>query len=236
MNQLQTSLSDFAVSSYTPTLGALLNTLHSRGKSINPPALKLLAVIQPATPGQTPLPGTKEELKAIEKHAKNYDICKLIGTQAGVKEVLSAMMENSWVHLACHGKQDIEDPQKSGLFLHDDVLHLSDIIKNPLPHADFAFLSACQTATGDQKYPDEAIHLAAGMLLAGYDSVIATMWSIQDNDAPRVANDVYHYLLKDEKPKSMHAAKALHIAIQKLQKQHQGGSFISWVPFIHVGL
>ncbi|CAE6487268.1 unnamed protein product [Rhizoctonia solani] len=43
-----------------------------------------------------------------------------------------------------------------------------------------AFLSACQTATGDTNLPDEAVHLASGMLMAGYPSVIATMWSVMD--------------------------------------------------------
>ncbi|KAF9007357.1 hypothetical protein BDZ89DRAFT_1079382 [Hymenopellis radicata] len=34
------------------------------------------------------------------------------------------------------------------------------------------------------------------MLFAGY-SVIATMWSSMDRDAPAVSNDVYRYLLRD---------------------------------------
>lgn len=33
---------------------------------------------------------------------------------------------------------------------------------------DFAFLSPCQTATGEKHLSDEAIHMAAGMLFAGY--------------------------------------------------------------------
>ncbi|KAF8597919.1 hypothetical protein BDV93DRAFT_512982 [Ceratobasidium sp. AG-I] len=37
----------------------------------------------------------------------------------------------------------------------------------------------------------ECVHLAAGMLIAGYPSVIATMWSISDDDAPSVADKVY---------------------------------------------
>ena len=42
-----------------------------------------------------------------------------------------------------------------------------------------AFLSACETAKGDSKTPDEAIHLAATLLFqlfAGFRGVVATMW------------------------------------------------------------
>src|ERR1700733_6751721 len=41
-----------------------------------------------------------------------------------------------------------------------------------------------QTAKGDSKLPEEAIHLAAGMLMVRYGSVVGTMWSIRDDDAP----------------------------------------------------
>jgi CHAT domain-containing protein len=40
-------------------------------------------------------------------------------------------------------------------------LTLERIIQLNLPHADLAFLSACQTATGDKKLEEEAVHLAA---------------------------------------------------------------------------
>jgi hypothetical protein len=71
-------------------------------------------------------------------------------------------------------------------------------------------------------------------LSAGYHSVIATMWSIGDDDAPIIANDVYSHLLADKEPSSQKAAEALHLAVQTLRKTHNS-SFVSWVPFIHMG-
>jgi CHAT domain-containing protein len=105
----------------------------------------------------------------------------------------------------------------------------------PLLLAELAFLSACQTATGAKRLPEEAVHLTAGMLLAGYCGVIATMWSIKDNDAPFVADEVYAYLFKDQRLEPKRAAHALHHAVQKLRKD-KGVPFLSWVPFIHVGI
>jgi CHAT domain-containing protein len=40
----------------------------------------------------------------------------------------------------------------------------------------FAYLSACETAKGDAKQPDQVMHLAAAMLFAGFKHVVATMW------------------------------------------------------------
>ncbi|KDN40552.1 hypothetical protein RSAG8_08024, partial [Rhizoctonia solani AG-8 WAC10335] len=98
-----------------------------------------------------------------------------------------------------------------------------------------AFLSACQTATGDEMLPDEAIHLASGMLMAGYRSVIATMWSVGDNDAPVVADHVYAQLMKDGKIGNGEAGRALHYAVAALREKVGEKEFGSWVPYIHIG-
>jgi CHAT domain-containing protein len=115
-------------------------------------------------------------------------------------------------------------------------LELSTIIIKSFPHADFAFLSACQTATGDETLPEEAVHLAAGLMLAGYHSIIATMWSIQDKDAPVITGHVYNELFSNTEPDSSGAALALHHAVKLLRQQVGDSAFLSWVPFIHLGL
>jgi CHAT domain-containing protein len=122
---------------------------------------------------------------------------------------------------------------KSGLLLHDKILELSVIVKQALPRAELAFLSACQTATGDERIAEESVHLAAGMFLAGYRGVIATMWSIKDRDAPQIAEDVYTRILRGGKPNRKEAAYALHDAVKRLRDS--GATFMSWVPFIHIG-
>ena len=197
---------------------------------------KLLVVSQENSPGVSPLPGAAIELQHIHQHAVDLKLSyhPLQGRDATVTQVLSAMKKYPWVHFACHGIQDTADPMNSGLRLSDGLLYLSDIIKEPLPNAEFAFLSACQTATGDESRPEEAIHLAAGMLLAGYRSVIGTMWSIQDNIAPLVADKVYAQILEDGKLNSANAAQALQTAVRGLRES--GHSFAFWVPFIHMGV
>jgi len=144
------------------------------------------------------------------------------------------MKEANWVHFACHGIQDGVD---SGLCLaHRRRLTLRDMLSLSRPHGGLAFLSACQTATGDEDLADEAVHIAAGMLFAGYGGVVGTMWSISDRIAPVVARDVYGHLFRNgTRPDYREAARALHEAIGDLRDSGEV-PFNEWVPFIHVGL
>ena len=222
-------VSDYVVSSYTPTITAILSpaqpiTLHD---------FQLLTIAQPSTPGASPLPGTKKEVQLLKDLSGALRIESLTDSEATVERVLQGMERSAWIHLACHGKQHGEESMKSGFLLHDGILELSEIVKAQLPKADFAFLSACQTAMGDEKVTEESMHLAAGMLFSGFRGVIATMWSIGDEDAPQIAGEVYKKILENGKPNRIRAAFALHQAVRQLQTS--GANFLSWVPYIHIG-
>ncbi|QRV89128.1 CHAT domain protein [Ceratobasidium sp. AG-Ba] len=222
---------DLIVSSYTPTLTALL--WH---RSPSSSQVGLLADGQQASPGQTALPNTVEELKAIRKYSAAVSYCEVEGSRATTAATLAAMEENSWVHLACHANQDRSNPSQSAFHLHDGRLTLEAIARRQFKNKGLAFLSACQTATGDETLPDEATHLAAGMLIAGYPSVIGTMWSIEDEDAPVVADVVYSELLKDGKMDHTRSARALHKAVKVLREKLGMEKIWRWAPFIHIGV
>ncbi|KAF8717214.1 TPR-like protein, partial [Rhizoctonia solani] len=223
---------DYVISSYTPTLTALLNTTTSTLRRNS----RVLIIGQEATPGHQQLPGTIKELEYIVGHMKGrVNHSKLSGSQATMMTVLNAMEQHDWVHLACHAHQNVQNPTESGFFLHDGILDLASINRRSFKDKGLAFLSACQTATGDETLPDEAIHLASGMLMAGYRSVIATMWSVVDDDAPFVADEVYARLIRDGKIGNGEAGKALHYAVAELRDKIGEKEFNRWVPYIHVG-
>lgn len=224
---------DFVVSSYATTLSSLVADLDSPNDFHG-----LLAVGQYMTPGFPPLEGTTQELNKVTEHAATSGIpfTRLDGQLATTSAVLNAMHHHSWVHLACHGSQNSSDPTASAFHLHDGPLDLAAIVRKPLPHARLAFLSACQTATGDESMPEESVHLAAGMIAAGYPSVIGTMWSIRDVDAPVVTNRVYTELLKDGAPDYKKTARALHKAMGELRQKVGEKTFVAWVPYIHFGV
>ena len=225
------------MSSYTPTLGVLAPSLEP--DTAPRKDLRLLIVPQPSSDGQSRLPGVDTELrwvKGVIQNAPSTHTTLMESSAGTVKEVLELMQRADWVHFACHGIQDAEFPSDSGLCLADKRrLKLSDIISVSRPRGGLAFLSACQTATGHKRLSDEAVHIAAGMLFAGYGGVIGTMWSISDRLAPRVARDVYAQLFqKGTRPDYRDAARALHDAVGRLRDGN--ASFVEWLPFIHVGL
>jgi len=188
------------------------------------------------------LPGVEVELEYISSSLSTAGLSNALVSlerdEATIENTLLAMQKATWVHLACHGVQDMAHPLNTGLILagFNKRLALSEIIQKRSISGKFAFLSACQTASGDTGRPEESVHLAAGMLLAGYKGVVATMWSIRDSVAPVVAKKVYHRLLESGKPDSTKAAEALSEAVKEVQDSFEGGGFAYWVPFIHMGL
>jgi CHAT domain-containing protein len=226
-------LSDFVVSSYTPTFSSLITG--SRPATL--PNCRVLAV---ALPEESGLPDTRRELDYIADRVGSSNVKKLLEKEATIENVVTGLKESSYAHFACHGVQNPTSPNESALLLaKSSRLTLSHLHRLSLPHAQLAFLSACQTATGDEILVQEAVHLAAGMLTTGYRGVVATMWSIMDSDAPQVADEVYARLFEDcgSEPDPTQAAHALHHAVQKLLKNSKGKkSFWEWVPFIHIGI
>ncbi|KAG9078681.1 hypothetical protein FRC06_008244, partial [Ceratobasidium sp. 370] len=222
---------DYVVSSYTPTLSAMLASHRTPTEFRG-----ILAVGQANTAGCTPLPGTVAELEAISAQAGSVCYTQIDGENATREAILAGMETHDWVHLACHGSQNIADPTKSAFHLHDGTLDLATITRKSMKGASLAFLSACQTATGDEKLADEAVHLAAGMLVAGYRAVIATMWSIHDSDAPVIAEKLYGSLLKDGVPDGSRAARGLHDAVEYLRNKVGEKEYTRWVPYVHFGM
>jgi CHAT domain-containing protein len=165
------------VSSYTPTLTALLDSPINTATQF-----KITAVIEPHAPNCFPLPDALAELNKISEQVPDQWLTSLVNTT--METARFHLRDSSIVHFACHGVQDLEHPLDSGLILHDGRLRVSEIMRRPEgDHASnarkpmsLAFLSACETAKGDTKVPDEAMHLAATLLFAGFRGVVATMW------------------------------------------------------------
>ncbi|KAG8923961.1 hypothetical protein FRC02_010781 [Tulasnella sp. 418] len=239
------NLPDMYISSYTSSLSALMKAIQA-GRMLGkqePSSAQiphLLMIAQPETPTQVKIPSVLDELDKIQQIVPNLDT--LLGENARREAVVGALRTHSWVHISCHGVQRIRDPFKSCFKLYDKPLHVLDIIEARLPHAEFAFLSACHTAAGDERSPDEKIHLAAGLQFAGFRSVIGTMYAMADIDGPQVAEAVYKHLFRhvgkeisegDVLVDYRDAAEALNIATRALR--NSGVPVERWINFIHIG-
>jgi tetratricopeptide (TPR) repeat protein len=219
---------DIYVSSYTPSLSALIS---ARAGKAGPPTIPNMLVI--GQPGAT-LPRVNDEMSIIKEFYSSLTI--LSGEGATPEAVLSSLKRHSWAHFACHGIQDPK-PYKSTFILHGDKhVTLLELIKARLPDAEFAFLSACHSAAGDLRgTPDEIIHLAAALQFCGFRSVVGTLWAMGDLDAPNMARDFYKYMFR--RPESTLDFRDSAVALNRATRQMRGREvpLDRWINFVHIG-
>ena len=222
------NLPDSYISSYTPTLSALIRARSGILRRSTDPSLLIIA-----QPDNT-LPEVEEEIIRIQRLVNNLDILK--GPEANHDTVLSSLRTHSWAHFACHGHLN-NQPFHSSFQLHDHSrLALIDLIRARLADAELAFLSACHTAVGDMVgTPDEVIHLAAGLQFCGFRSVVGTLWAMEDVDGRDVTEDFYRHMFRT--PGAIanfkDSAEALNLATRKMRKRKLG--LDRWVKFVHIG-
>jgi tetratricopeptide (TPR) repeat protein len=203
---------DRVAASYTPTLRALVS-----GRirlSPDTAADGLLAVAMAQTPGKPSLPGTAAELKAVGATLTPADT--LAAERATKHAVISRLREHRWLHYIGHSAQNLQDPGGGALFLQDGPLTMREIAAIHLEHAEFAFLSSCESTLGTTVLPDEMLHLAGALGMAGYRHVIATSWSIRDDMAPRVAGEIYRRLTEGGVFDPAEAGTALHRTLRQI--------------------
>jgi tetratricopeptide (TPR) repeat protein len=226
-----------AVSSYTPTLAALRRSRAAAGalEERGPAQRHQLAVGMPDTPG-APLPGVDDELAVLHDYFPPPSAgLQLVGKDEAVRaRVLDELPRRPWVHWACHARQNETDPRRSAFILGDGPLTVQDLASLSLAEPEFAYLSACETATGSTRLIDEALHLAAATQLLGYPHVVATLWTIGDRSAVRMTRTVYQRLNAGGVPDARDAALALHNAVGELRRLHPDAP-LTWAPFIHLG-
>lgn len=230
-------LLDDYVSSYTPTLTSLIDA--RSGSSAHSGGERMLFV------GDTKLPSTRKEKHAI-RGCRTIER-QLLDNRASRSSVIRTLRKVEWVHFACHGRLD-EEPFNSSLQLHGGGLTLLDLARAKLPHAEFAFLSACHTAEQEPYFAlDEVLHLAAGMQFAGFRSVVGTMWQLLDVDGPFLSMAVYTHLMGDMaegEVRYKRAAEGVRQSALRLKERGDEGPHGErvdvmaerWVNLVHIGV
>ena len=230
------SVLDRVVSSYTPTLRALLRAraqLESYPEPAPPP--DPLVVSLPRTPGGAVLAGAAAEADTLARVFPGRTR-ELAGEAATVAAVRDALPAHSWVHFGCHGVTDPEHPSAAGLQLHDGRLRALDAAALPLREPVLAMLAACSTSRGGTAVPDEAIHVASSFQLAGYPHVIGTLWPVSDRFSARLTEQFYAALAADiADGRAADPAVALHSAVRALRADGLAAAPHLWAAHTHTG-
>ena len=233
---------DRVISSYTPTIRALG---YARGKvnqtkNAHPNRTVLLAVM-PETPDLNPLPFSKAEVNAIDALLPR-SIPREILLKPTKSEVLEKIEQCSVAHFSCHGRIN-PNPSKSQIYLEDwkaNPLTVADMARLKLGQVQLAYLSACHAGNNpDLRLLDEAVHMAGACQLAGFPSVIGTLWHVSDFQTAILTQQFYKSLLdKENKLDFGRTASALHFALRKIRddSSQRFDDPVEWAPYIHVGV
>jgi tetratricopeptide (TPR) repeat protein len=226
-----------AKSSYVPTLSTLRR---ARARPAPDLAATALIVAVPDAPGLTLLDGVSSEVERIQPH---FVKTKLLESRDATRAALLAHLPGTHIlHFAGHGDQ----PPKRGAhgllmtydFRQTGPVSMADIARLDLPHADLAFLSACETARGDAALADESVHVAGALHMAGFTHTIGTRWVTGDYVSAEVSDHFYRYLreaqCRNRTVGHSDVAAALHAAMVRLYRECAHLP-LAWAQYVHTG-
>jgi CHAT domain-containing protein len=187
------------------------------------------------------LPGSREEVQTAAHILRDVAGAETlqVGKAATEFAFTHAPLANfEVIHLAIHAVASQGDPSRAALIFPPDSEHHDDGFLEPREIARLHFgarvivLSACDTAVGRLQGQVGVANLARAFLQAGADSVISTLWPVDDIDSLFLMQTFYKHLVSGDD-----VASALALAKRDLLTKLGGGdaSPSSWAGFVILG-
>src|SRR4029078_6402256 len=102
-----------------------------------------------------------------------------------------------FVHIATHGRFRHDNPMFSSVQLATPPLGLFDLYQLELP-AELVPLSGCGTGLNVAEGGDELLGLVRGLLYAGTQSALVTLWDVSDRSASEFMSRFYECLAEGQ--------------------------------------
>ncbi|MEV6824112.1 CHAT domain-containing protein [Amycolatopsis sp. NPDC051102] len=223
---------DRVVSSYTPSLAALADTVTTP----RPPGARSTALVVGVgeREGVPVLPGARAEAEAVAAALPGSTV--LLDADATADAIRQELPEHPIAHFACHGRAVgwAGHPNTGGLVIARGMFAPSFVHDLRTTRAQLAFLSACDTAGPDAAHLDEPLNLASAFHLAGFRGVVGTLWHI--GDSSETATSVYAALTEHgRRPADPgRAAAALTETMRRLRDAYPALP-ARWAAHVHVG-
>jgi tetratricopeptide (TPR) repeat protein len=221
--------------SYAPSSSVLMNLVQRRKHESK--KMDLLAVASNHSElGLPPLGHAVQEVKEIAKFFQKKKRILLTRNNATEKNVKSMDLKNfKVVHFATHAVLDNRKWTRSSLILkpeknsHEDSLIQPKDLLNLKFDTDLVVLSACQTRNGNLEKGEGILGMTRAFLYSGAQSVLSSLWKIEDRISPLFMRYFYEYLKKGHTKDS-----ALRLAkLDMLHSKHRHPRF--WAAFILTG-
>jgi CHAT domain-containing protein/tetratricopeptide (TPR) repeat protein len=182
-----------------------------------------------------PLPHTAEELQQIATIFGRR--ARLLEQEAANEVTLAQSLENvGALHFATHALVDEDQPDRSGLALtartpdSDGILQMREIYRLRLPGA-LVTLSACRTALGQRLIGEGVIGLARAFFYAGADTVVASLWNVNDAATAQWMGSFYQAIHDGEPVDGAVRAAKLRFIQSETALEHP----FYWAGFIATG-
>jgi CHAT domain-containing protein len=179
----------------------------------------------------TNAPQIADEARVVGDALSNMRKKTLIGSDATVDAFCNAAPEADVIHLACHGRFAADTPMGSGLKLADRWLTVRDIYSLKLK-ASLVTLSGCETGVNLVTAGDELMGLLRGFFAAGAESLLVSLWRVDDAVTREFMSDFYRSL--NTEAGSRRTKADIHAQTQrKFLARYQHPAL--WAPFILEG-
>jgi CHAT domain-containing protein len=151
----------------------------------------------------------------------------IVGPQANAQALRDKGSRSRLIHIATHGNFRQDNPMFSGIRLGDAYLNLYDLYQLRL-EAELVTLSGCATGMNVVSPGDELLGLIRGLLFAGAQSLLLTLWDVHDRSTSEFMTRFYRRLVDGEDK-----AFALQGAMLELRQQYPHPYY--WAPFTLTG-
>lgn len=177
--------------------------------------------------GQLPYSGS--ELKGIKASAKGL---YFLDDKASRKTFLERAGQFGVLHLSTHAAANTEEGEPF-IFFNDQKLLLSDLYTLNLP-ATLVVLSACETGLGKIQTGEGVMSLARGFTFAGAQSLISSLWRVNDQSTADIFTSFYNHLKSGKnKNEALYQAKLDYLTNTTVPDDMKSPYY--WAGFIYVG-
>jgi CHAT domain-containing protein len=230
---------------YSPS--AVCSSLLQKRNKINGNPMDLLAVACPEVNyqiessknnarGIRKLAFAKKEILMIANYFPKNRQKLLMGKEAREEAFKGLDLSNfKIIHLAAHGLFDDQYWWRSGILLNRDNAGPEDGLFQPIDlfgvrlNADLVVLSSCQSGSGHFEKGEGLLGFSAAFFLAGANSILSSLWVIDDESGAQFMNRYYRHLAAGKtKGEALSLSK-----IDMMNSKYRHPFF--WAPFILIG-
>jgi CHAT domain-containing protein/tetratricopeptide (TPR) repeat protein len=186
------------------------------------------------------LPSSRNEADQIRRLAVGSEVLDISGFEANRERFLGGDLEHfDVIHFATHGVYHDTIPEVSGVVLslvseegspQNGFLSVQDVALLRL-RARLVVLSSCQSALAGRRRGTGTLGLVAGFIAAGSDSVLASLWPVEDKATAYLMKLFYEGLLLED----LTPSEALQRAQQRMLDHHHWFRPRHWAAFAVYG-